>query len=165
MALSALLEAIARQEETLVLDRFDEDIAWRLGSLLREWANTDALPIVIDIGLFHRQLFFSALPRSTPDNIEWARRKRNVVERYHRSSYRVGRELAAKNDTLANRYGLPLTDFAEHGGGFPLTLAGAGVIGAAVVSGLPQRDDHQLVVRALAAVIGHDVEALVLPDG
>jgi len=105
------------------------------------------------------------LPSSTPDNVEWARCKRNVVERYHQSSYRVGRELAAKNDTLANRYGLPLADFADHGGGFPLTLAGTGVIGAAVVSGLPQRDDHQLVVRALAAITGHDVETLLLPDG
>lgn len=74
-----------------------------VGSLLRECATAEALPIVIDIGLFHRRLFFSALPGSTPDNIEWARRKRNVVERYHRSSYRVGRELAVKNDTLVNR--------------------------------------------------------------
>jgi len=38
MALSALLEAITRQEETLVLDRLDEDVAWRLGSVLRECA-------------------------------------------------------------------------------------------------------------------------------
>jgi len=164
MALTGLLEAIARQEETLVLDRLNEDVAWRLGALLHECATAEALPIVIDIGLFHRRLFFSALPGSTPDNIEWARRKRNVVERYHRSSYRVGCELAVKNDTLANRYGLPLTDFSDHGGGFPLTLAGTGVIGAAVVSGLPQRDDHQLVVRALAAVTGHDAETLLLPD-
>jgi len=163
MALSELIEAIRRQEETLVLDRCDEDVAWRLGSRLREWGSADVLPIVIDIGLFHRRLFFSALPGSTPDNIEWARRKRNVVERYHRSSYRVGRELAAKNDTLANRYGLPLADFADHGGGFPLTLAGVGVIGALVVSGLPQRDDHMLVVRALGELLGHGPEHLLLP--
>lgn len=39
MALSALLEAIARQEETLVLDRLDEGIAWRLGSLKKQEIN------------------------------------------------------------------------------------------------------------------------------
>ncbi|CAN5363435.1 heme-degrading domain-containing protein [soil metagenome] len=124
MALSALIDAIRHQEETLILDRCDEDVAWRLGSMLREWGAADSLPIVIDIGLFHRRLFFSALPGSTPDNIDWARRKRNVVERYQCSSYRIGRELVAKNDTLTNRYGLPFSDFADHGGGFPLTLAG-----------------------------------------
>lgn len=159
-----MVDAIARQEAALVLDRLDEATAWRLGSLLHAWAIADALPIVIDIGMFHRRMFFAALPGSTPDNAEWARRKRNVVERYHRSSYRIGREMAARGDTLANRYGLPLADYAEHGGGFPLTLAGAGVISAAVVSGLSQRDDHQLVVRALAAITGVDPGALPPPE-
>ncbi len=163
MALSGLIDAIREQEEKVVLDRCDETVAWRLGTMLRERAAMDDLPIVIDIGLFHRRLFFCALPGSTPDNIEWARRKRNVVERFHRSSYRVGREMAAKEDTLENRYGLSPTDFAGHGGAFPLTLAGVGVIGAAIVSGLPQRDDHMLVVRALGELAGHDPETLRLP--
>lgn len=164
MALSGLIDAIRHQEETLVLDRCDEDVAWRLGSMLRDWAAADTLPIVIDIGLFHRRLFFSAMPGSAPDNVEWARRKRNVVERYHRSSYRVGRELAAKGDTLANRYGLAIADFADHGGAFPLTLARAGVVGAVVVSGLPQREDHMLVVRALGELMGRDLKGLLLPE-
>lgn len=92
MALSELIDAIMHQEETLILDRCDEDVAWRLGSMLREWGAADALPIVIDIRLFHRRLFFTALPGSTPDNIEWERRKHNVVERYSRSRYRVDRD-------------------------------------------------------------------------
>ena len=48
--------------------------------------------------------------------------------------------------------GLPLRDYASHGGSFPLTLIGAGCIGAVTVSGLPQRADHELVVEALAAL-------------
>jgi uncharacterized protein (UPF0303 family) len=41
-------------------------------------------------------------------------------------------------------------------------VAGAGVIGSVAVSGMPQRDDHQLVVEALCAVLGQDFGALLL---
>ena len=49
-----------------------------------------------------------------------------------------------------------------HGGGFPITLAGTGCIGAVTVSGLPQREDHSLVVEALAHVLGVGLEGLAL---
>jgi uncharacterized protein (UPF0303 family) len=64
--------------------------------------------------------------------------------------------------TLGEKYGLPAAEFASHGGAFPLSVAGAGVIGSVAVSGLPQREDHQLVVEALCAVLGQDFGALAL---
>ena len=160
---TSLIEAIARQEKSLVFTNFDESVAWLIGATLREQAVTAAWPIVIDIRLFHRPLFFAALPGSTPNNVEFARRKRNVVERFHRSSYAVGRELAMKGDTLANRYGLPVSEYADHGGAFPITIAGCGVVGAVIVSGLPQRDDHMLTVRVLCSVLGQSPESMPLP--
>ncbi|MBE2990403.1 heme-degrading domain-containing protein [Sphingomonas sp. CFBP 13603] len=153
------VEMIAHQERTLVFDRFDEETAWSLGSWIADRGRAARAPIVIDIRLFHRPLFFAALPGSVPDNAEWARRKRNVVERYHRSSYGVGLDMAAKGSSLLERYGLPLLDFAAHGGAFPITLAGCGVIGCIAVSGLPQIDDHMLVVRSVYAATGKDPDA------
>lgn len=164
MGLSELVNSIAEQEAALVFDQFDEAVAWRIGSLLRDRGTTEKWPVVIDIRLFHRALFFAALPGSTPDNVDWARRKCNVVERYHKSTYRVGREMALKGDSLVNRYGLPLADYADHGGGFPIAVRGIGVIGAIIISGLAQQDDHSEIVSALCSVLGRDERSMQLAE-
>ena len=119
-------------------------------------------PVVIDVRRFGQLLFFCAMAGSTPDNAEWARRKSNVVARFHRSSYGLGLELQQKNTTLPERFGLVLTDFAAHGGSFPVAIAGSGVIGSVAVSGLPQRPDHEFVVEALCHELGCDYAELSL---
>ena len=48
-----------------------------------------------------------------------------------------------------------LNEFAAHGGGVPVSVGGSGVIGSVTVSGLPQREDHELVVEALCVETGH----------
>ena len=102
---------------------------------------------------------------TTPDNPEWVRRKSNVVARFHRSSYAVGIKEKMKGVTLAESQGLPLADYATHGGSFPLTVAGAGVVGSVTVSGLPMRADHELVIEALCAMLGRDYAELRLAAG
>jgi uncharacterized protein (UPF0303 family) len=50
-----------------------------------------------------------------------------------------------------------------HGGSFPIRLAGSPlVLGAITVSGLPQRDDHDLLTRTLAKFLRIDVESVAL---
>jgi uncharacterized protein (UPF0303 family) len=156
------LRQLALQEERLRFAKFTEETAWELGTKLRALAGTRKLPIVIDIRLTNRQLFYSALAGSTPDNPDWVRRKSNVVFRYHKSSYRVGRELAAKKGTLDEHRGVSPLDYAPHGGSFPIHVERAGIIGAITVSGLPQREDHNLVVEVLAAVFDQPLEGLAL---
>jgi uncharacterized protein (UPF0303 family) len=162
MGLSEDLERVALQERELQLPRLDAQIAWELGVRLRTMAVERGLAVVIDVRRFGQPLFYTALEGTTPDNVEWVRRKSNVVARFHRSSYAVGLKLEAKNDTLTAQQGLPLADYATHGGSFPLTVAGAGVVGSVTVSGLPQRDDHELVVEALCAMLGRDYATLRL---
>lgn len=163
MSLSDDLAIIAKQEQRLKFPAFAEESAWRLGCRLRDIALARNAPLVIGVERFGYPLFFCALPGSTPDNVAWARRKSNVVARFHRSSYGMALELEQKNTTLADRFGLALTEFAAHGGSFPIAVLGAGVIGSVTVSGLPQRVDHELVVEALCAELGCEYDQLRLP--
>ena len=160
MGLNEDLERIALQERELQLTHLDAAVAWELGSRIRSLAVERGLAVVIDVRRFGQPLFYAALEGTTPDNVEWVRRKSNVVARFHRSSYSVGLKLKAKNESLPE--GLSLADYATHGGSFPLAVKGAGVVGSVTVSGLPQRADHELAVEALCAVLGRDYAALRL---
>jgi uncharacterized protein (UPF0303 family) len=156
------LARIALQEQELQFPSFDEETAWRLGASIRALAVSRKLSLVVDVRRPGQPLFYTALPGTTPDNVEWVRRKSNVTARFHRSSYAIGLEMEEKKSNLFERYGLPVADYASHGGSFPLRVAGAGVIGSVTVSGLPQRADHQLAVEALCAELGKPFTSLRL---
>ncbi|SPF03274.1 heme-degrading domain-containing protein [Streptomyces sp. MA5143a] len=143
------IEELEAQERRLVLPRFDFDDAWALGSLLVEMAREREAPVAIDIRRGPQQLFHAALPGSTPDNDAWIDRKRRVVERYGASSYLVGARFRAKGTTFEESSRLDPDRYAAHGGSFPLAVEGTGVIGTVTVSGLPQLEDHRMVVEAL----------------
>jgi uncharacterized protein (UPF0303 family) len=162
MALNDDLEKIRNQESELRLARLDAQVAWELGTRIRSMATERGLTLVIDVRRFGQPLFYAALDGTTPDNVEWVRRKSNVVARFHRSSYAMGMTLKVKGTTLLERYGLPVADYAADGGSFPLIVENAGIVGSATVSGLPQREDHNLVTEALCALTGRDFAALRL---
>ncbi len=166
MALHEDMEKIAAQEGELRLPRFDAQIAWELGARLRDMAAERDYKLAIDVRRIGQPLFYAAFDGTTPDSAEWVRRKSNVVARFHRSSYAVGMTLHLKTTTLVERYGLPVADYAADGGAFPLFVKNAGFVGSVTVSGLSQRDDHNLVVEALCAHLGRDFAALRLgPEG
>jgi uncharacterized protein (UPF0303 family) len=163
MGLQEDLDRIATQERELVLPRLDADIAWQIGSKLRAIAAERNLPIVIDIRRFGHPLFYAAMDGTTPDNPEWVRRKGNVVARFHYSSYTAALNEKLKGKTIYESQGLPLADYATHGGSFPLRIVNAGIVGSITVSGLPMRQDHELVIEALCAVLGRNYQDLKLP--
>ncbi len=151
-----LISALERQEQALVFDGFDEDTAFAVGSALREQAAASKAPVVIDIRCANRRLYFAALPGSAPDNDEWARRKGNMALRKQCSSLLCGERLKASGQTLGLDMGLDPLDYAAHGGSFPVRVAGVGVVAVITVSGLPSRDDHELIVGVLAGHLGVD---------
>ena len=153
---------IAEQERRLVFTRFDGSTAWALGSALKAAAEARGVGVTIEIRIARETLFFYAMPGTGPSNADWARRKRNAVDLLQRSSYAIGLELKRDNSSLEERLGLATRDHASHGGCFPITLAGTGCIGTVTVSGLPQREDHNMVVEALATLCGVPLSEVAL---
>lgn len=164
MSIAEDLERIALQEQELIFQEFTARSAWELGTRLYLLARERSLGVVLDIRRFGQPLFYAALDGTTPDNFEWVRRKSNTVARFHQSSYAVGLKEKLKGETLLESQGLAVADYCMHGGAFPLTVAGAGVVGSITVSGLPQRADHELVVEALCAVLDCPYASLRLPE-
>jgi uncharacterized protein (UPF0303 family) len=156
------LARIAEQERALQFTAFDAATAWDLGGQLKAVAEARRAGLTIEIRLNGRTLFFYEMVGAAPVNADWARRKRNVVELFQRSSYAVGLGLQREGTTLEAKQGLPLRDYAVHGGSFPLLIAGVGCVGAITVSGLPQREDHSLIVAALAEMLGRPLAELAL---
>lgn len=143
----ATLEAEAAR---LILPRFDETLALQLGLILAELGS--GLPVVINIRTANRTFFHAALPGSQPNNDNWARRKSNVALMMGRSSMLVGLKGRERQRTLAVD-GLSEADYADHGGAVPVVVTGVGMVAVCTVSGLPQEDDHRLVVRGIEALL------------
>ena len=95
MSIDQDLEMIALQEKRLQFKSFDSGKAWALGSALKAAAEKRHVAVVIDIQLNGHTLFSYAMRGTTPDNWDWIRRKRNVVLRYHCSSFAIGLSMRA----------------------------------------------------------------------
>jgi len=139
------------QEDELRLGRFDNDDAWSLGCTLVEEARRRGAAVVVDIERGGQQLFHVALAGTVPDNDSWIRRKGNVVRRFGHSSLYVGQLCRDAGTTIEARYGVLTAEYAAHGGAFPLLVHDVGPVGVVAVSGLPQLEDHALVVWGLRA--------------
>ena len=148
------IERIALQERMLRFSHFDNASAWDLGNRIKNACTVKNFAVTIEVRLGCETIFFYAMPGTAPTNADWARRKRNTCELMHRSSYAVGLSLESEAGTLEKNMGLPPRDYASHGGSFPIHVTEIGCIGVVTVSGLPERDDHSMVVSVLAQMCG-----------
>ncbi|MFM6980418.1 MAG: heme-degrading domain-containing protein [Micrococcales bacterium] len=147
------LAKVKQQEELLVFKSFDETDAFKLGNQIRAVAEASGQSVAIEIARGDAIIYFTAMPGTSPANGDWARRKRNLVNLLHISSYNVSLQVALGTN-VPGLMGLETRDFAHHGGSFPIKVAGTGVIGSVTVSGLPQREDHKMVVEQIAKYVG-----------
>lgn len=135
---------------------FNEDTAWNLGIQLVETARARNLPVTIDIRRGTHQLFHASLRGTSPDNDEWVKRKIRTVYRFGHSSFYVGQLLKSKGKTIEQSYLVSESEYAPHGGCFPITVKDTGIVGTITVSGLPQEEDHKLVVEALRGFLAQE---------
>ncbi|MCW2508137.1 MAG: uncharacterized protein JWP68_1285 [Modestobacter sp.] len=147
------LAELAAEEDELQLARFTNEDAWTLGTALVARARAEQLPVAVEVSRHSHQLFHAAMTGATPDNDSWIQRKARVVHRFGHSSLYVGQRSREAGTTFEEQFGLDPQLFAAHGGGFPLIVRDVGPIGVVVVSGLPQVEDHRMVVTALRELI------------
>ena len=158
------LRRIALQEERLRFETFGPETAWRLGTWLRDAAVARRAPIAIDIQAYGMPLFFCAHAgqHAGQRRLDSAQTEPGPahVRQFVRDRFetRPARDDAAGADgTSAPRLRQPRREFSH-------LLVNGSCIGAITVSGLPQRQDHDLVVEALAAERKLDLSEIALPD-
>ncbi|MGY2066054.1 heme-degrading domain-containing protein [Blastococcus sp. SYSU DS0619] len=148
------LADLAAEEAELQLTSFTNDDAWELGSALVAAARRAGAPVAVEITRNSHRLFAVALTGATPDNASWIERKSRVVHRFGHSSLYVRQDSIERGTTFEAEFGLDPTRYAAHGGAFPLLVRDVGPVGVVTVSGLPQVDDHRMVVGALREHLG-----------
>jgi len=148
---------LLQQEQDFQFLTFDSTIALELGLLIVKTAQQKGIPVVISITLNGHLLFHYSMPGTSPADVELARRKSNVVNKFRHSSLYVGEYLSQQS----KKTGLHVVEEKEHvaqGGAFPLIVKGVGVVGSITVSGLIHTEDHDLVVGCLKEFFGLEKE-------
>jgi uncharacterized protein (UPF0303 family) len=64
------LDTVMEQEQQLVLERFDEEVALAIGNCAYQYAVGNNLAIVIDIRTWDRQVLFLSRPGTSASNAE-----------------------------------------------------------------------------------------------
>ena len=145
-----LLDQIAEQEGRLVVTTFSHEDALRLGMILAELARGRRLTVAVDVTRGEQQIFHAGLTGSTADNDDWIARKIRTTKRFGRSSLAI----RLQSDNRAGGFDwLDPALYAMSGGCVPIRLADGALVGTATVSGLPDTEDHALVIEALESFL------------
>jgi len=150
------LAVFEEQERELQFDAFTNADALQLGLTIVRLAEQAGTSITVDITRKGQRLFAHAMKGTSVSNEDWIRRKNNTAGHFGKSSWRVALELRDVGRSIEEEHGLDTADYAAAGGAFPLVVRGEGMVGTVTVSGLPDQEDHDLVVKALRMFLqGH----------
>ncbi len=147
--MSYTLDDLIQQEHDLELLQFNQDVAWQLGSTIKQLAEAKGASISIEVYGFGQTLFQFSMLGSSADQLDWIRRKRNSVLYYGRSTYYLSIYNENKQRVFETQPHVDANEYCAHGGSFPIRIKGSGLVGSVTASGLASIDDHQLVTQAL----------------
>ena len=145
MMLEESIRILVMQEEILQFSHFTHEDAWELGNLMVAEAARNHLPVAVSIRLNNGCTVFQyAFEGTNYNNEQWMARKENTVRTMEMSTLRLFMLLKKNGQTLEDK-GLNSQDYVARGGGFPIRVAGVGVVASALVSGLDHMADHEFV--------------------
>ena len=151
-----ILKQLLDEEQELQFIKFNEAVAWQIGSQMVEHVMRSNISVTIDIRRGGHQLFHYSMPGTSADNDEWVNRKVRLVNRFGHSSFYIGQKLKEKGKSIEESYLIPESEYAPHGGCFPIIVKGTGMVGTITVSGLPQEEDHKLVVKSIRTFLAKE---------
>ncbi len=150
-----ILKELEEQEKLFQFTEFSNETALKIGILLIEKAKRENKVIVVDISRSNgQQLFHYELDGTCEDNGHWPVRKARVVNRFGHSSLYIGTRLKRDGETLHGNLFLEPAEYSTYGGSFPIIIKNAGIIGTITVAGLPDVEDHNLVVSCIKEYLG-----------
>ncbi len=140
---------LLQEEEFLKLPNLDNVDATEIGEIAKSIGLLRKLPIAVEVRIGDWIIYHAFLPGSTSENQWWIDRKARVVLLKHHSTMyeRVSAEERGVDWHQENN--LLDETHAIHGGGLPLITKSEGFVGALLISGLPQEEDHLLGVEVL----------------
>jgi uncharacterized protein (UPF0303 family) len=150
---------LAQEAEALVFPSLTQAQAIEIGEIGFAKASARALPVTIEVRLGEWTVFKVSLPGSKPENDSWVARKARVVMATGNST--IFERVAAEERGVDwyGEKGLSEELHAIHGGGLALNVAGSGLTGILLVSGLPQIEDHLLGVEIITEYLARQGES------
>ncbi len=148
------------EEQVLVLPKFDLIDALEIGSIAITIGLQRSLPIAVEVRIGDWVVYHASLPGSKVENDWWMSRKARVVKlKHHSTLYERVRSEERSEDWFAIN-NVDEEDYAVHGGGLPLITKNNGFVGALLISGLPQVEDHLFGVEVLTEFLARKGELL-----
>jgi uncharacterized protein (UPF0303 family) len=151
---------LLKVEKSLILKSLGVLDTLEVGEIAKSLGITRNLPIAVEVRFGDWVTYHASLPGSSSENKWWIDRKARVVMLKHHSTLyeRVSAEERGidwhKENNLTNE------THAVHGGGLPLITRDHGFVGALLISGLPQVEDHLLGVEVLTEYLARKGELL-----
>jgi len=149
---------LAREAEALVLPSLTQAQAIEIGEIAFAKARDRALPIIVEVRMGEWTVFKVAMTGSKPDNDSWVARKARVVLATGKSTIFERVSAEERGVDWHSETGLSEELHAIHGGGLALNVAGHGLAGILLISGLPQVEDHLLGVEVITEYLARQGE-------
>ena len=146
------------EEAALVLLAFDIGAALEIGQIAYELATTRGINPAIEVRIGEWIVFHASLPGTNTENDWWMGRKARVVLLTGHSSMHERVLAEETNIDWFAKHGVEEEQYAIHGGGLPINVAGKGLAGILLISGLPQVQDHLLGVEVLTEYLARKGE-------
>ena len=146
------------EENALVLPAFDIAATLEIGQIAYELATSRGINPAIEVRIGEWIVFHASLPGTDTTNDWWMGRKARVVLLTGHSSMHERVLAEETNIDWFAKHGVEEEQYAIHGGGLPINVAGKGLAGILLISGLPQVQDHLLGVEVLTEYLARKGE-------